>query len=189
MTQPQDPEMQEPTPSGPPAQARSLPPQAGLPPAPPPAAGYPYAPPAVSVAPQGMYFDQASGLYLPEGVQLASAGRRIGAFFLAIPLAIVTLGIGYVIWGLIVWGNGQTPALQVLGMRCWRPETGRVAGWWWMALREIVGRIVEGILSVITELVSFILMLSTKDRKCLHDMVAGTVVLYDPGKVLASRPA
>lgn len=136
-----------------------------------------------------MYFDQASGLYLPEGVQLASAGRRIGAFFLAIPLAIVTLGIGYVIWGLIVWGNGQTPALQVLGMRCWRPETGRVAGWWWMALREIVGRIVEGILSVITELVSFILMLSTKDRKCLHDMVAGTVVLYDPGKVLASRPA
>ena len=29
----------------------------------------------------------------------------------AIPLAIVTLGIGYVIWGLIVWGNGQTPAL------------------------------------------------------------------------------
>ncbi len=134
-----------------------------------------------------MHLDQASGLTLPQGVQLASAGRRIGAYFLAIPLAIVTLGIGYLIWGLIVWGGGQTPALQVLGMRCWRPETGRVAGWWWMALREIIGRLVEGILSVITLLVSFIFMLTRPDRRCLHDLVAGTVVLYDPNKVLASK--
>jgi uncharacterized RDD family membrane protein YckC len=135
----------------------------------------------------GTYFDQGSGLTLPQGVELASVGRRIGAFFLAIPLSIVTLGIGYVIWGLIVWGSGQTPALQVLGMRCWRPETGRVAGWWWMALREIVGRIVEGILSIITLLVSFILMCTRGDRRCLHDLIAGTVVLYDPNKVLARQ--
>jgi uncharacterized RDD family membrane protein YckC len=125
-------------------------------------------------------------LTLPDGVQLASVGRRIGAFFLAIPLSVITLGIGYLIWGLAVWGRGQTPALQVLGMRCWRPETGRVAGWWWMALREIIGRIVDGILSFITLLVSFILFLSTKERKSLHDLVAGTVVLYDPNKVLAT---
>jgi uncharacterized RDD family membrane protein YckC len=135
-----------------------------------------------------MYFDQASGLILPQGVELASSGRRIGAFFLAIPLSIVTLGIGYAIWGLIVWANGQTPALQVLGMRCWRPEDGRVPGWWWMALREIVGRIAEGILWLITSLVSFILMLTRPDRRCLHDLIAGTVVLYDPNKVLASQP-
>ena len=117
---------------------------------------------------------------------MASVGRRIGAYFLAIPLAIVTLGIGYVIWGLIVWGRGQTPALQVLGMRVWRPETGRVAGWWWMALREIIGRIAEGILSIITLLVSFILMLTRKDRMCLHDLIAGTIVLQDPNKVLGN---
>ena len=138
--------------------------------------------------PPGMYFDQASGLILPQGVQLASSGRRIGAWFLAIPLAIITLGIGYAIWGLIVWANGQTPALQVLGMRCWRPEDGRVPGWWWMALREIVGRLVEGILSIITLLISFILMLTRPDRRCLHDLIAGTVVLYDPNKVLANPP-
>jgi uncharacterized RDD family membrane protein YckC len=132
-----------------------------------------------------MYYDAASGLTLPEGVQLASVGRRIGAYFLAIPLALVTLVIGYVIWGLIVWGRGQTPALQVLGMRCWRPETGRVAGFWWMALREIIGRLADGILSIITLLVSFILMVTSKDHKSLHDLVAGTVVLHDPHKVLA----
>jgi uncharacterized RDD family membrane protein YckC len=136
-----------------------------------------------------MYVDQESGLVLPQGVQLASVGRRIGAYFLAIPLAIVTLGIGYVIWGLILWGRGQTPALQVLGMRCWRPETRSVAGWWWMALREVVGRIVDGILSLITGLVSFILMVTGKERKSLHDYVAGTVVLHDPDKVLSSKPA
>jgi len=133
-----------------------------------------------------MYFDQASGLNLPQGLQLASVGRRIGAYFLAFPLFIVTLGLGYVIWGLIVWGRGQTPALQVLGMRCWRPDTGHVAGWWWMALREVIGRLAEGILSVITLLVSLILMLTSKERRSLHDLVAGTVVIHDPNKRLAS---
>lgn len=123
---------------------------------------------------------------LPQGTELASVGRRIGAFFLAIPLAIVTLGIGYVIWGAIIWGRGQTPALQVLGMRCYRPEEAKVAGWGWMALREIVGRIVEGILSVITQVVSFILFCARDDHRSLHDLIAGTVVLHDPNKVLAS---
>jgi uncharacterized RDD family membrane protein YckC len=157
--------------------------------APPPAPGYGYEQRGSAVATAGMYTDPVSGLTLPAGVQLASSGRRIGAFFLSIPLAIVTLGIGYAIWGLIVWGRGQTPALQVLGMRCWRPETGRVAGWGWMLLRETIGRIVENILSIITEILSLILMLSTRDRKTLHDMVAGTVVVYDPDKVLQTRSA
>src|SRR5216683_66769 len=103
-------------------QGYQAPPNPGFTPAPPVPAGYGYGQyPAVAV-PQGMYLDQASGLMLPEGTELASVGRRIGAYFLAIPLTIVTLGIGYIIWGLIIWGNGQTPALQVLGMRCWRPE-------------------------------------------------------------------
>jgi uncharacterized RDD family membrane protein YckC len=153
-----------------------------------PAPAYGLGQPATGAAlATGTFFDQASGLTLPQGVELASVGRRIGAFFLAIPLSIVTLGIGYVIWGLIVWGSGTTPALQVLGMRCWRPETGQVPGWGWMALREVVGRIVEGILNIITWLVSFILMCSRPDRRCLHDLIAGTVVLHDPNKVLANK--
>ena len=160
-------------------------PPPGFPQAPPVPAGYGYGQPGGLPVPAGMYLDQQSGLMLPQGTVLASSGRRIGAYFLAIPLAIVTLGIGYVIWGLIAWGNGQSPALQVLGMRVWRPEENRVAGFWHMALREIVGRICDGILSIITELTSFIFMLTRPDRKTLHDLVAGTVVLYDPNKVLS----
>jgi uncharacterized RDD family membrane protein YckC len=153
---------------------------------PPPAAGYAYGQPPTGTVPAGMHADPVSGLVLPDGVGLASNGRRIGAWFLSIPLAIVTLGIGYLIWGLIVWGRGQTPALQVLGMRCWRPETKRTATWGWMALREIIGRIAEGILSIITLLVSFILMCTGKERKTIHDHIAGTVVLHDPNHVLGN---
>jgi len=162
------------------------PPPPGFTAAPPVPAGYGYGQQLAAAVPQGMYFDQMSGLLLPDGSELASVGRRIGAYFLAIPLAIVTLGIGYIIWGLIVWGNGQTPALQVLGMRCWRPETNRVAGFWYMALREIPGRIIDGILSLITEITSFVLFVTGKEHKALHDWIAGTVVLYDPNKVLSS---
>jgi uncharacterized RDD family membrane protein YckC len=157
----------------------------GFPQAPPVPAGHGYGQYGGQPVPAGMYLDQQSGLMLPQGTVLATPGRRIGAFFLAIPLVIITLGIGYLVWGLIVWANGQTPALQVLGMRCFRPETNRVAGFWWMALRETIGRIAEGILSIITELISLIFMLTRPDRKTIHDLIAGTVVLHDPSKVLA----
>ena len=166
-----------------PGEAYSQPSGPAYAPAPPVPAGYGYGQ-YPNVVPQGMYFDQLSGLNLPDGTQLASVGRRIGAFFLAIPLIIVTLGIGYVVWGLIVWGNGQTPALQVLGMRAWRPETNKVAGFWFMALRETVGRIVDHILGLITEITSFVLFVAGKKHQALHDLIAGTVVLYDPDKVL-----
>jgi len=162
------------------------PPPPGFTAAPPVPAGYGYGQYPAMAVPQGMYIDQMSGLLLPEGTELASVGRRIGAYFLALPLAIITLGIGYIVWGLIVWGNGQTPALQVLGMRCWRPETNRVAGFWYMALREIPGRIIDGILSFVTLITSFVLMCTGRERKALHDWIAGTVVLYDPNKTLAS---
>jgi uncharacterized RDD family membrane protein YckC len=156
-----------------------------LPQAPPVPAAYGYGQYGGQPVPPGMYLDQESGLMLPQGTRLATPARRIGAFFLAIPLIIVTLVIGYVIWGLIVWANGQTPALQLLGMRCFRPETNRIASFWWMALREIVGRFVESILGIITELISLIFMITRRDHKAIHDLVAGTVVLYDPDKVLA----
>jgi uncharacterized RDD family membrane protein YckC len=164
------------------AQGRGVPP-----PGPPPPPGYGFATPPTQ-RPPGIYVHPESGLTLPGGVAIAGVGRRIGAFFLGLLLSILTLGIGYVIWGLIVWGRGQTQTYQVLGMRCWRPETNRVAGFWWMALREIVGRFVDGILSIVTLVLSFVLMVSSPKRQCLHDLIAGTVVVHDPNKVMASQP-
>jgi uncharacterized RDD family membrane protein YckC len=116
-------------------------------------------------------------------VVLATPGRRIGAYFLSIPLFIITLGIGYIIWGLVIWGRGQTPASSVLGMRCLKNDTYQKATFGTMALREIIGRIVEGLF--ITGIISFIFMLTRPDRMTLHDLIAGTVVVHDPGKVMA----
>ncbi len=138
----------------------------------------------------GMYLDPDSGLYLPQGTALAGAGRRTGAWCLSVVLPVVTLFVGYLVWGLIAWGRGQTPALQVLGMRCWRPGPGRRASWGWMAVREVLGTTVEGVLGPVTLALSFILMLTSPQRRCLHDMVAGTVVLYDPtGALRGARTA
>jgi uncharacterized RDD family membrane protein YckC len=146
----------------------------------------PSAPPTAPDA-IGRIYDPASDLHLPAGTELASRGRRIGAYFLAIPLSIVTLFIGYIIWGLIVWGKGTTPALQVLGMRCYLPNEGRVPGFGTMVLREVVGRfIIESIIYLIG-VISFFVFLTNKRRQPFHDMVAGTVVLYDPNKRLPVR--
>jgi hypothetical protein len=41
-------------------------------------------------------------------------------------------------------------------------------------------------LSLITEITSFVLMVAGRERKTIHDYIAGTVVLHDPNKVLAS---
>jgi uncharacterized RDD family membrane protein YckC len=139
--------------------------------------GLPPAPPSPSGPPVGQ-------LYFPPGVELASVGRRIGAYFLAIPLFIVTLGIGYIIWGLTLWGKGTSPALKVLGMKVWVIEQGRPPTFGRMALRDILGRLVDGILSIITGLISFIMFASGAKRQSLHDLVAGTTVVYDPNKVL-----
>jgi uncharacterized RDD family membrane protein YckC len=155
----------------------------GIPQAPPVPPAYGYGTQQPMTAPQGMYWDPHVELMLPEGVQLASIGRRIGAYFLAIVLCVVTLVIGYAIWGLIAWSKGRSPALQVLGMRCWKPADNQVAGWGTMALRNVVGGIAQGILGFITGLVSFVLFLTGKHRKTIPDWVASTVVVHDPDKV------
>jgi uncharacterized RDD family membrane protein YckC len=134
-----------------------------------------------------MYVDPDSGLTLPQGVVLAPVGRRVGAYFLSIVLAIVTLGIGFLIWGAILWGRGTSPAFSVLGMRCWDPQSRQVVGWWRMALRDIVGAIVESVLGIVTALISFVLMLVTPQHRSARDFIGGTVVVYDPNKVLDRR--
>ncbi len=117
---------------------------------------------------------------LPPGVTLAPVGRRVGAYFLAILLVIVTLVIGYIIWGLLAWRRGTSPALSVLKMRCVKVSDGTKATFGTMALRDIVGGILEGILGWITELVSLVLFFGRDDHRCLHDLIGGTVVVFDP---------
>jgi uncharacterized RDD family membrane protein YckC len=180
---PAAPAEQAPPPSAPPIDP-SLPAYGTVPPTAPPPYGASAVGPYGTPVPAGMYVDPHNGLVLPNQVVLAPVGRRVGAFFLSIPLAIVTLGIGYLIWGAIVWGKGTSPALQVLGMRAWSPERSAPASWGRMALRNIVGGFVQAILSLITYLISFILFLSGKEHQSIPDHIGGTVIVHDPHKVL-----
>jgi uncharacterized RDD family membrane protein YckC len=126
----------------------------------------------------------ASDHAIPPGTELASVGRRIGAFFLAIPLAIVTLLVGYLVWGIVSWTRGTTPALQVLGCRLWVPDQQQMPGFWRSVLRNFVGGFVERLVFPIIAIVSFVLFLANAEHKSLHDMIGGTLVVHDPNKVL-----
>jgi uncharacterized RDD family membrane protein YckC len=138
-----------------------------------------FAPPVV---PPGMYLDRRSRLIMPRGVRLASPGRVIASYCLGLSLFAATLGIGYLIWSVRVWGEGHTPAQRMLGMRCWQPETGRLADRGEMALRQVSGILLNGQL-----LCGLWLLLFTRKRKTVGDLLADTVVLHDPGWVLRPR--
>jgi uncharacterized RDD family membrane protein YckC len=80
----------------------------------------------------------------------ATFQHRLGGYALDAVLAGLTLGIGWFIWALIVWGNGQTPAKQILKLRTFDATTGRPASWGLMALREFLVPMTVGIASFFT---------------------------------------
>ena len=130
-----------------------------------------------------------SGLGTPDPLSmLASKARRFGAYLLEIPLVIVTLVIGYLIWMLIVWARGQTPAKQLLDMRVVRLEERRAANWGWMALRNFLLGLLIGIplelifpgLSILWLLANAIALLASSRNQALWDMMLKTVVVHDP---------
>jgi uncharacterized RDD family membrane protein YckC len=183
--QPPQPGAAAPSPYGAPPSPYGPPPgQGGPPPAAPPA---PYgappgygAPPAYAPPGGGYgYYGQPGG-----GLPLSSAGKRFGAYLLEAVLVVVTLVIGWLIWSLIIWGKGQTPAKQVLHMRCVDQSSGRLATWGTMALRELVGKaILANVTCGISTLVGAIMVLG-ESRQGVWDKIANTVVVDDPQDTL-----
>ena len=53
----------------------------------------------------------------PGALPLATPLHRFGSAVLESVLAFVTLGVGWLIWWLILLGKGLTPARQILGLR------------------------------------------------------------------------
>jgi uncharacterized RDD family membrane protein YckC len=120
-------------------------------------------------------------------VTLASPGKRLGAMLLDAVLASVTLGIGWLVWALIVYGRGQTPAKQLLGMRYVTVASGRGAGWGRTFLREFIVKSIVGLVASLTivGLLAYFWLIWDRDNQELWDKVVGTVVVDDPSKQLA----
>lgn len=110
---------------------------------------------------------------------LASPGMRLLAHIIATLIAFFTLGIGYLIWWFIVANRGYSPAKQLLGLRVITLD-GRPAGLGTMLLRSFVGKYV---LAVVTfsfyNIVDSLWLVWDKDRQCLHDKLAKTLVVKD----------
>jgi uncharacterized RDD family membrane protein YckC len=150
---------------GAPASAAPASPAAALP------TSMPAAPAAEAAAPANL-----------GGAPLASNGKRFGSYLLDGLLAVVTLFIGWLIWSVIIWEKGETPAKALLGLRCVDTTTGRPATRGTMALRELVYKgILGSVTGGITTIVSAFMILLTDSREGIWDKIAKTAVVEDPG--------
>ena len=66
----------------------------------------------------------------------ASIQHRLGQYLLEFGLFFVTLGVGYVIWFILILNQGQTPGKQILKLRVYDSTTGMPAKWGHMFIRE-----------------------------------------------------
>ena len=105
-------------------------------------------------------------------------GARFGAFVLDILLAIVTCGIGWLIWSIVLWQQSTSPAKKMLGLKIVDLQTGAPATMQQMLLREGLGKIVIGsITSGLVSLVSAVLILVTPSRQGVWDYLSKTTVV------------
>ncbi len=138
---------------------------------------------AAPEVPPGMRYDGETRLVLPADTRYTAARVRVLAgVALGFLLFAGTLGIGYLTWSAATWGRGQTPAQQLLGLRCWDPGTGRVPGRWQMAERQFLGLSLSG-LSLI---VLLFFVFSGSGQTSVGDFFLGTIVLHDREGVLPS---
>ena len=119
-------------------------------------------------------------------MRYASFQHRLGALALDVALFIVTLNIGWIIWSLIVWGEGQTPGKKILKIRVRNAETGAVATWGHMAVREFLVIFAVAIavgltsgLALIAWVVIEIVFYFTKNSRTLRDLWVKTAVINE----------
>lgn len=66
----------------------------------------------------------------------ASIQHRLGGKAVDYAMYTVTFGIGWIIWSLIVWGQGQTPGKQIVKLRVYNKTNFKRVTWGHMAIRE-----------------------------------------------------
>jgi uncharacterized RDD family membrane protein YckC len=80
-----------------------------------------------------------------SNLRLATLQHRVGAVALDAALCIVTLGIGWIIWSMVVWGQGQTPGKKILKLRVYAANSQTKATWGHMAVREFLLKFAIGL--------------------------------------------
>ena len=70
--------------------------------------------------------------------ELATPQHRFGGRALDWAFLAVTFWFGWIVWSLVVWGQGQTPGHQVVKMRIYSLDTRKPTSWGHTALRQLV---------------------------------------------------
>ena len=116
-----------------------------------------------------------------SATELASPGARLGSHLLEALLAIFTLGIGWLVWSFVIWGQGTTPGHKILKQYIVNEKTGKDFTWGQMFVREFL---IKGVLVPLLSAFSFgivylvdSLMVTRDDRKTLHDRICGSIVV------------
>ena len=119
-------------------------------------------------------------------MRYASFQHRLGAYALDIAISALTFGIGWLVWSFIVWGDGQTPGKKILKIRVRNFDTGAVATWGHMAVRELLVPLAVAIavgltsgLAAVTWIVLEIVFYYTKNNRTLRDYWVKTAVINE----------
>jgi uncharacterized RDD family membrane protein YckC len=114
---------------------------------------------------------------------------RLGAYLLEGILAVLTLGIGWLIWAAMIAGTGQTPAKRLLKQRVINAATLRPAGFAKMFfVRGLLGGIVAGFAITFTIGILLFMPFWDKRNQNLWDKVSNTYVVHDPNDQWATKP-
>jgi len=119
-------------------------------------------------------------------MRYASFQHRLGAYALDIAISALTFGIGWLIWSFIVWGEGQTPGKKILKIRVRNFDTGAVATWGHMVVRELLVPLAVAIavgltsgLAAVAWVVLEIVFYYTKNNRTLRDYWVKTAVINE----------
>jgi len=119
-------------------------------------------------------------------MRYASFQHRLGAYALDAALSVITFGIGWLIWSFIVWGEGQTPGKKILKIRVRNFDSGAVATWGHMAVRELLVPLTVAIavgltsgLAAVAWVVLEIVFYYTKNNRTLRDLWVKTAVINE----------
>ena len=133
------------------------------------------------------YLEQSGPL--EGGRRYATFQHRLGAYAIDgafILLTIFLAGLPWLIWSFVTWGKGQTPGKQILKIRVRNFETGAVATWGHMAVRELLVPLAVVIavgltsgLAAVAWVVLEIVFYYTKNNRTLRDYWVKTAVINE----------
>lgn len=106
---------------------------------------------------------------------IIGAGRDNGGMAIALTILMIVLMVGaqcyYIGW--FYSRKGGTPGKLAFGMKVLNNETGENLTFGRALLRDIVGKM----LSALTLLIGFLMVAFRKDKRGLHDLIAGSCVI------------